>query len=176
MKKPIKLLYLSHEDKWRGPALAAFTTKYLVEEGIHDVHVYSAGISESIEELRRTSPGICNVTGEILSEHGLDTSHKVISYLDEFHDEWNLILATDNGILESVWNQSHRLYERTLLAGDYAGLEEPEIYEPFQYRQMLDESERTERSGYYIMIAKAKDISRGVVERIKREYAGLLGI
>jgi protein-tyrosine-phosphatase len=176
MEKSVKLLYLSHEDKWRGPVLAAFTRKYLVEEGIHDVHVYSAGISESIEELRRTSPGICNVTGKILLEHGLDTSHKIIRYLDEFPDEWDLILATDKGIREMVWEQSHRLYERTLLAGEYADLDEPEIYEPFQYRQMLDESERTERSGYYIMIAKAKDISRGVVERIKRERSGLLGI
>lgn len=177
MINSIKLLYLSRQGRGRGAALAGLTNRYLHEMGIHDVYVDFAGIDiKGIESLKQTDPRICSVTGEILSsEHDLDMGDRKIKHLGEvLQKDYDLILTPDKHTAYHVWDHSHRLYDRTLMAGDYGGSGE-EIHEPDHYYRALGESGQSDDSGCSIMVAKADAIARGVAERIARERDRLLG-
>ena len=173
----MKMLYLCYNNKGRSPALEAFTNHYLSREGVHDVVVDSAGVGvESINSLRRTSSRISRTVRKILSEHGLNMEQKKIKHLGEIGRKWNLVLAADWHTADLVWEHSHRLYDKTILAKEYAGYEDDlEIHGPYHYQEAMDPSEWTERAGYDIMISEIRNVSKRVAQRLARESAGIRG-
>ena len=169
----MRLLYVCYNNKGRSPALEAYTRHYLGLKGVYEpqVVVDSAGAGvESIRHLRQTSDHISRTVRRLLHDGGLDLSSETIKHLGEVGTDWDLVLATDSGVVKAVQEHFPGFAGKLQLAREYAGYRDRlDMRGPYYHQQKFEPSEWTETVGYELMLYECKNAAKRIAQRISEE-------
>ena len=164
-----KVIYVCYSNKGRSPAFEAYTKHFLSEKGIEDITVLSAGVGTArMDQLRvEGHSSASKVTRQILAQQGLNIDDHKITNLENVIKGADLILVTDQDVLDTIRNDFSHYAGRAMLAGEYAGSKMyKEVHGPhWSGRGPI----KSEVEGYKRMIVEIKYLTRKVVKRMIAE-------
>lgn len=163
-----RLLYVCQNNKGRSPALQAFTQYFLWRRGIEGIVVESAGVSvDYVEYLRKQNPGPSRATTHALYSYGLDLSSFRIRHLAELSRRYDLALAIDQDILDTIKEDYPSIARKIVLAKKYARYKHGslDIPGPYFYQNKFSEDRWSELLGYELMLSETKNVARRIVKK-----------